>query len=158
MLHGERVGPQRVVEHVGERGERPEQRNADLRVRPPRQGAELQRRRAARAVDRLLRSLDVPFAVGERIARRDFTAEVRAVTPDGRPAQVAFHFGAPLESPTFRWLAWGASGVETFRLPAVGARVQVPRAGLRRCSAWWRATECRLLTPDAAAAASSASA
>ncbi len=82
------------------------------------------------SVDQLLRSLDTPFRVGEQIARRDFSAEVRAITADGRPAQVAFHFRAPLESPEFRWLAWGESGVEEFPLPTVGAHVTLPPVGV----------------------------
>lgn len=81
-------------------------------------------------VDQLMRSLDVPFRVGERIKRRDFTAEVRTVTPDGRPEAVAFHFRAPLESPEFRWLAWGEAGAEAFPLPAVGTQVELPPVGL----------------------------
>lgn len=80
--------------------------------------------------DRLMRSLDVPFRVGERIERADFTAEVRAVTPDGRPSQVAFRFREPLESPSLRWFAWVASGAVEFPLPQVGARVELPPVGI----------------------------
>lgn len=83
-------------------------------------------------IDRLLRSLDLPFRPGERIERRDFTAEIRKTTADGRPEQVAFRFRAPLESPEFRWLAWGEEGAEEFTLPPVGARVRLPATTLLR--------------------------
>lgn len=76
--------------------------------------------------DQLLRSPSAPFRAGEIIQRPDFAAEVREVTPDGRPARVAFHFRAPLDNPAFRWLAWGPAGVEEFRLPAVGSSVEMP--------------------------------
>jgi len=78
------------------------------------------------SVDRLERSLDLPFQVGERIERPDFTAEVRALTADGRPLEVAFHFHAPLESPEYRWLAWGRNGAQEFALPEVGESVEIP--------------------------------
>ena len=76
--------------------------------------------------DQLLRSLETPFRIGERIERRDFTAEVRSITADGRPAEVAFQFHMPLESKELRWLAWDESGVRPFRLPPIGARVELP--------------------------------
>ena len=76
-------------------------------------------------LDRLERSLDPPFAVGQRIEMPDFAAEVRAVTADGRPRSVAFRFERPLEDPSYRWLQWGARGAEAFDLPAVGAVVVV---------------------------------
>jgi len=78
------------------------------------------------AADRLLRSLDRPFRAGERIERRDFTAEVRTVTADGRPRVVAFHFRAPLGSSDFRWFAWSGDGPHEFPLPRVGEKVEIP--------------------------------
>jgi hypothetical protein len=77
-------------------------------------------------VDRLLRSLDVPFEQGERIARPGYEAEVRAVSDDGRPAQVAFRFEAPLSDRRYRWLHWAESGAVEFELPAVGESVMIP--------------------------------
>jgi hypothetical protein len=81
-------------------------------------------------VDCLLRSLETPFRVGERIERRDFTAEIRSLTADGRPAEVAFHFRLPLEASELRWLAWDETGVRPFALPPVGARVELPAVGV----------------------------
>jgi hypothetical protein len=77
------------------------------------------------SADRLLRSMEHPFRVGERIARPDFIAEVRAVTADGRPARVAFRFREPLESRRYRWLLLGGAGTLEFALPAVGERVEI---------------------------------
>jgi len=75
--------------------------------------------------DRLERSLDPPFTVGDRIAMPDFTAEVRTVTDDGRPRSVVFRFNRPLEDPQYRWLKWGEQGAEAFELPAVDETVVV---------------------------------
>ena len=77
-------------------------------------------------VDRLLRSLDVPFERGERIERAGYTAEVREVLEDGRPAVVAFRFEAELEDPRFRWLYWTAEGAAEFEVPAIGEAAEVP--------------------------------
>jgi hypothetical protein len=76
----------------------------------------------ARAIDRLLISPERRFAVGERITRPDFVAEIRAVTADSRPLEVAFVFRCPLEDPSLRWLCFDArKGLREFTLPAVGA-------------------------------------
>ena len=80
--------------------------------------------------DQLFRSASVPFKMGERIERTDFTAEVRTLTPDGRPEQVAFHFHRPLESPEYQWLAWSEQGVDEFRLPPMRSQVDLPRVGI----------------------------
>jgi hypothetical protein len=77
-------------------------------------------------VDRLLRSLDVPFEQGQWIERAGYIAEVREVLEDGRPSQVAFHFEAELEDPRFRWLYWTAEGAAEFEVPPVGGVVEVP--------------------------------
>jgi hypothetical protein len=81
-------------------------------------------------IDQLLRSLETPFRIGERIERRDFIAEVRSITADGRPAEVAFHFRTPLESSELRWLVWDETGVQPFQLPPIGARVELPAVSI----------------------------
>ncbi len=80
-------------------------------------------------VEQLLRRPDQPFTVGEQIERADFTAEIRRITEDGRPQQVAFRFHAPLESPEYRWFAWTEAGGGPFHLPAVGASAELPATG-----------------------------
>lgn len=77
----------------------------------------------AYSLDRLLASPTRSFAVGEWIERPDFVAEIRSVTPDRRPAEVAFRFRQPLESPSLRWLCWKDEKLVAFPLPSVGERV-----------------------------------
>ncbi|MEC7948993.1 MAG: hypothetical protein VX265_15600 [Myxococcota bacterium] len=76
----------------------------------------------------LLRATDRPFQVGQRIDRVDFTAEVRATTPDGRPRVVAFHFQTPLEDPGLRFMVATGEGFGTWTPPPVGARHHLPFA------------------------------
>lgn len=76
----------------------------------------------AQSFDRLFQDPERRYAVGERVERPDFTAEVRAVTEDGRPLRVAFRFRDPLEDPRFRWLRYGVHGFEEWPLPPVGGR------------------------------------
>ena len=80
-------------------------------------------------VDRLVREPRLaPFAVGDRFERPDFTAEVRAITGDGRPLTAAFHFPAGLDAPTLRWLAWVDGDLVPFEPPPVGEEALVPRS------------------------------
>jgi hypothetical protein len=76
----------------------------------------------ALAIDRLLVSPGRRFCVGQTFARPDFVAEVRTVTEDGRPQQVAFRFRQPLEAPEYCWLRWKRNRVVPFTLPAPGDR------------------------------------
>ncbi len=80
----------------------------------------------AQAVNRLERSIDEPFTVGEVYEAPDFDAEIRAITPRGDPLEVAFVFERPLEDPLYRWLVWGAQGTEPWTPPAPGERVVLP--------------------------------
>jgi hypothetical protein len=73
--------------------------------------------------DRLARNECYPMSLGERVELAGMTAEVLALTPDHRPAEVAFHFDRPLEAPTFRWLAWDPHGFAPFTPPPIGQRV-----------------------------------
>ena len=75
--------------------------------------------------DRLLRSLDVPFTVGERIESALFTAEVRRITAAGRPKTVLFRFRRPLEDPGHRWVWWREGRLVPFPLPQVGETVEM---------------------------------
>lgn len=78
------------------------------------------------AIERLMRKVDAPFVPGQKIAQPDFTAEVRSITPDGRPLQVAFTFHAPLESAEYRWLTFRQTDIDEFHLPPVGGRIDLP--------------------------------
>ncbi len=73
-------------------------------------------------ITHLLRDPRIPFAVGDTVERVDFTAEVRATLPDGRPSVVAFHFQAPLESTTTRFVAVTDGGLIEWTPPPIGTR------------------------------------
>jgi hypothetical protein len=75
------------------------------------------------SVDRVMASSTRPFKVGERIERPDFTVEVRSITPDGRPLEVAFRFRHDLEDPSLRFLYWVRLHVRDFPLPDIGRSV-----------------------------------
>src|SRR5262249_58307205 len=55
-------------------------------------------------LDRVFRSERREMPPGHRVALTGMTAEVTEVTPDGRPAEVAFHFDVPLEDDSLIWL------------------------------------------------------
>jgi hypothetical protein len=78
------------------------------------------------SLDRLLASPDHAFVRGQRIERSDYTAEIRSLTEDRRPAEVAFRFRQPLESPQYRWLYWRDGRLREFPLPAIGEGLTVP--------------------------------
>jgi|CXWL01.1.fsa_nt_gi hypothetical protein len=75
------------------------------------------------SVDRILASRMRTFHVGERIERADFTAEVRSITSDGRPREVAFIFRRDLEDPSYRFLHWVRLHPVPFPLPVHGESV-----------------------------------
>jgi hypothetical protein len=77
-------------------------------------------------LDRLLASGDRRFRPGDRIDRPDYEAKVLAVTPDGRPASVAFRFRGALEDSSLRWLYWKDRRLQAFPLPAIGHGIVVP--------------------------------
>jgi hypothetical protein len=74
----------------------------------------------------LMRTPDQPFEAGQRVERVDFTAEVRATTPDGRPAVVAFRFRTPLEDAGLRFMVASERGFEAWTPPPVGGRQSLP--------------------------------
>lgn len=74
----------------------------------------------------LMRTPGQPFTVGQTVARVDFTAEIRATRPDGRPAVVAFRFVEPLEHPRLRFMVATARGFELWTPPPVGGRLHLP--------------------------------
>lgn len=76
-------------------------------------------------LDCLLASPTRSFIEGEQVERPDYVAEIRGVTADGRPLQVAFRFQRPLEDPAYRWLHWEDGAVLEFPLPQVGESVTV---------------------------------
>lgn len=55
-------------------------------------------------------------------------ASVLALTPDGRPALVAFRFSVPLDDPSLRWFEWRDGRYAPFAVPAVGRARHLPAA------------------------------
>jgi hypothetical protein len=85
-------------------------------------------------IDRLMRRADARFHAGQRISTALFDAEVRQVSADGRPVVVAFAFRRPLDSPSYRWVAWRNGRLEEVSPPAVGGETRlaaVPLTSLR---------------------------
>ncbi len=81
---------------------------------------------AARHIDRLFRSLDVPFLAGQTIDTTEFAADVLEVTEDGRPACMRFRFHLPMQDPRLRWLAFSGRDLVEWKPPPVGGRVRMP--------------------------------
>jgi len=77
----------------------------------------------ALSIDRLLASPTRRFFAGEIVDRPDYRAEVRSLTADGRPFEVAFRFRMPLEDPQLRWLSWQHGELGAFALPGIGESV-----------------------------------
>jgi len=75
--------------------------------------------------DRLMRTMESPFAAGDRIETSLFTAEVRRITDDGRPATVAFRFRDPLEQTGHRWVWWQHGRLVDFPMPPRGGAVEI---------------------------------
>jgi hypothetical protein len=80
----------------------------------------------ATPTDRVARSLDHPMSLGERIELTAMTAEVTALTDDGRPAEVSFRFAVPLEDHSLHWLTWADGDFVPSVPPPVGASSVIP--------------------------------
>ncbi|HLJ97388.1 MAG TPA: hypothetical protein VKU02_29790 [Gemmataceae bacterium] len=85
-------------------------------------------------LDKVFRSDRRPLTVGEKVELSDMTAQVVALTDDGRPAEVSFHFSVPLEDPSLLWLCYRNNAFEPFTPPSVGESVEIKMPGLLR----WR--------------------
>ena len=78
----------------------------------------------------MLRSPRRPLRVGDVVQIQGFSAHITALMPDGRPAEALIRFATPLEDPSLRWFCWSGAGYGSFRLPAVGERVVLPKVDL----------------------------
>jgi len=76
--------------------------------------------------DTNVRSRRVPFAANDRVDLDGLSITVRALTADARPREIAARFGAPLDSPTMRWLVFEDGAYRPFRPPAVGETSHLP--------------------------------
>jgi hypothetical protein len=75
--------------------------------------------------DNVFRGPSHPFTRGEQVALTGMTAQVNELTPDGRPAEVAFRFAVPLSDSSLRWLRWDDGKYVAFEPPAVGGSMVV---------------------------------
>jgi hypothetical protein len=76
--------------------------------------------------DTMFRNPGDRFEAGERVEMPDFVAEVRAVTPDGRPQTVAYHLREGLGSSAYRFVAWRDGRLVEVELPAAPGTLRLP--------------------------------
>jgi hypothetical protein len=76
--------------------------------------------------DQLYNTLRQAPPLGYRVDLSDVSIEVTAVTPDGRPAQIAARFGVPLEDASLRFVQWRDGGYHAWTPPDVGGAVDLP--------------------------------
>ena len=76
--------------------------------------------------DSVFRGSAHPLGLGQVVDLGDVQVKVLALTADGRPARVAFHFSMPLEDPGLRWFRWQGWVYVPFAPPAAGTTIQLP--------------------------------
>jgi hypothetical protein len=81
--------------------------------------------------DGLYRSIRNRFRAGDIVDLGDVNVRVTRLTPDGRPAEIAARFTAPLEDTSLRWVQWKDESYQPWTPPAVGASTELPAAPLR---------------------------
>jgi hypothetical protein len=76
---------------------------------------------------RMVRGPSRPFRTGDEVVLSDVRVRVRSVTADGRPAEVDFTFGVPLEDPSLLWRRLEGGGtLVPWSPPAVGESEVLP--------------------------------
>jgi hypothetical protein len=80
--------------------------------------------------DDVFRGPSHPLQQGEQIVLTGMTAQVNELTPDGRPAEVAFRFAVPLSDSSLRWVRWDDGRYVAFEPPEVGGSMVVAASGL----------------------------
>ena len=88
--------------------------------------------------DALFRSDVFRMTLGQRIELTGMSAEVLALTDDGRPSEARIRFARRLEDPSLAWLQWdwGESAYVPFAPPAVGETVQIPGPSSDSLTKW----------------------
>lgn len=76
-------------------------------------------------LDRVFRSERREFAGGDQVRLTGMTVTIESLTSDGLPAEAAFRFDVPLESPSLHWLCYRSDGFEPFTPPAVGQETEI---------------------------------
>lgn len=79
-------------------------------------------------LDMIFRSSAFPFSADYRVDIPGMSAEVTALTDDGRPSEAKIQFTVPLESDSLRWLQWDweKRAYVPFTIPAIGKAVMIP--------------------------------
>jgi hypothetical protein len=77
-------------------------------------------------LDKLFRSDQHRFSIGDRIELMGMTVEVTELTEKGLPAEAAFTFSVDLEDESLRWLQYKEGEYVPFIPPAVGQSVVLP--------------------------------
>ena len=77
----------------------------------------------SQAINRMFRSDEDPFVLGQRIDLDGVQVEITEMTPDSRAAAASFRFDEPLEDPSYRWLRWDEDHFVPFTPPPVGGAV-----------------------------------
>ena len=80
--------------------------------------------------DELFRTKRRALRLGERVTLTGMTAEVKSLTADGRPNEVAFHFDVPLEDASLRWICYKEGSYRDYRPPALGKSETIRIGGL----------------------------
>lgn len=70
-------------------------------------------------MDRTFRDDRYPFVKDQEIDLTDLSIKIAALTLDGRPAEVEFHFSVPLEDASLRWLQWHNDTLIPFLPPPI---------------------------------------
>lgn len=78
----------------------------------------------------MLRSLERPLRLGEKVVLDEATFEVVDLTADGRPAEVRVRFRRALGDRRLVFLSWQGHGYVPFEPPAAGRPVVLPRVDL----------------------------
>jgi hypothetical protein len=76
-------------------------------------------------LEQVFRTERRPMAVGQTVTLTGMTAQVTALTADGRPAAANFRFDVPLESDSLVWLCFRRKGFEPFVPPQVGKETMI---------------------------------
>lgn len=75
--------------------------------------------------DTVYRDPAYPMQTGQIVLLPDVEIKVLELTPDNRPAMVAFKFKVPLEDSSLIWFQWDGERYQPFTPPAIGQTIQL---------------------------------
>ncbi len=80
--------------------------------------------------DNVFRGPRNPMRQGEVVRLTNFSVRILKVTDDGRPEEVAFEFGVPLDDASLIWMQWKDGRYVPFVPPSIGSAIHLPPAAL----------------------------